>query len=405
MAIDSSIIPSKATANSLEDNITTEATPGGKIQVADRVQNQIADNSVGVVLATSTAGFTPTAAKADFFSDSNGKENSISTGDTDAYFNASGSDYEIGAAKTPWLHYLLNETSGTNVDNTGSSATDGTAAGVTSWVSGKLNNALQLNALGHITSGITSYPSATTFILAMWVKFTAHTVYQTLYYKRTSSDGVIINYNNSPSQLEFWLNATGSQLNHSWTPTDDVWYHLIFWYDKATGKQRIYIDGAQVAETNYSTDIGSNSQQALFGSSSTDGTDRFNGVLDDVRIYTTALSQQDIDFLYNSGNGTEDDIAYTSGRIVTVALPTLDGSNQNIRLHAYHSTIPTGTSITYDVDYTGDGTYEKTGLALDTWESLGGAQTFTNAKIRIVLDMGTGSSTPLLQGYCVMVDS
>lgn len=62
------------------DGITITEDATSKLTLTDSTQNQIADALVGVIYAESTAGFTPSQAKADFFSQAQGKESTIDTG-------------------------------------------------------------------------------------------------------------------------------------------------------------------------------------------------------------------------------------------------------------------------------------------------------------------------------------
>lgn len=95
----------------------------------------------------------------------------------------------------------------------------------------------------------------------------------------------------------------------------------------------------------------------------------------------------------------------TTQYIKTAALPLIDGSVAAVCLYPYRLALGTGNTITFDVDYTGNGSYEQTGMSPGAWVDLGGAQTFTNAKVRINLNKAAGDAAtkPSLAGYSFMV--
>lgn len=94
----------------------------------------------------------------------------------------------------------------------------------------------------------------------------------------------------------------------------------------------------------------------------------------------------------------------TKRDVLTTSLSSLDGLVEKIALYVYQDSLPTGTSLTFDVDYTGDGNYELTDQTNGAWITLATPETFASAKIRINLNRGTGLETdqPSLKGYCFM---
>jgi hypothetical protein len=90
-----------------------------------------------------------------------------------------------------------------------------------------------------------------------------------------------------------------------------------------------------------------------------------------------------------------------------VALTGLDGSYTKARLHPYNF-IQGATGLntcTFDIDYTGNGSFDITGLTVDDWMDLSGVQVFNGAVMKITLSKATGdyTDTPSLQGYAFLV--
>jgi serine/threonine protein kinase len=88
----------------------------------------------------------------------------------------------------------------------------------------------------------------------------------------------------------------------------DVWQHIALTYDKASGIAVIYINGAVAVQSN----LGSFTPQTgfpylLFGARTTFGSvsnprSVFSGGMDEIGIYNRALSAEEIQTIYNSGN-------------------------------------------------------------------------------------------------------
>ena len=77
------------------------------------------------------------------------------------------------------------------------------------------------------------------------------------------------------------------------------WYHAVMTYDKQNF--RLYVNGIQVDVLPLSITIAPNSYRLRIGRNSS-AAYYFNGLIDDVRIYNRALSQEEITLLYNSYN-------------------------------------------------------------------------------------------------------
>jgi len=79
-----------------------------------------------------------------------------------------------------------------------------------------------------------------------------------------------------------------------------TWQHLVFVHDGT--KDIIYMDGVQVAEKNVSGTMSSTIRPLGIGYNAVDGGNFFNGALDDLQVYNTALSAAQIATLYTTQN-------------------------------------------------------------------------------------------------------
>ncbi|TAL48239.1 LamG domain-containing protein, partial [archaeon] len=82
----------------------------------------------------------------------------------------------------------------------------------------------------------------------------------------------------------------------------NTWYHVVTTFSNATGLLKIYINGIEDVSTTVSGKITTNTNPLIIGAFRGLPTDlqKFNGIIDDVRIYNRALSADEIKRLYQS---------------------------------------------------------------------------------------------------------
>lgn len=120
----------------------------------------------------------------------------------------------------------------------------------------------------------------------------------------------------SDSELSFHVGTLGgiASVVSGSVITDNVWHHVVGTYDPSEGLLKFFINGAKVGTTIHN--LGSNSAivydrtsngDLIFGSGRiATGSERFNGLMDDIRIYNRALSEDEVATLYNtSENGVK----------------------------------------------------------------------------------------------------
>jgi len=166
--------------------------------------------------------------------------------------------------------------------------------------------------------------------ISAWVKTTATNSYifgpQTYQFSRLSAlvDG------NGKLQAQVGFNTIVT-LNSATSINDNNWHHICFTFDGNNGDKAIYVDGVLEGDSSVVSDNNTTAFNMLLGRRQTN---YFNGSIDQVRIYNTALSSGDVTNLYNESN------VPTSG---LVAHYKLDG-NATDETGSYDGT---ETSITY----------------------------------------------------------
>ena len=112
----------------------------------------------------------------------------------------------------------------------------------------------------------------------------------------------------SGGQIQFTLysGSAASQYTRATDTISDInWHHLVFTFDDTTHTSKIYVDGSEVsAYTNLitSNDLSATTHPMAIGFSG-QSPEYSNGTSDEIALFDTTLSQQDITDLYNSGNG------------------------------------------------------------------------------------------------------
>ena len=182
-------------------------------------------------------------------------------------------------------------------DNWGSN--NGTDTSV-SYVAGKIGNAGSYN--GTTSKTVIGNPAnlqLSTGTISCWIKASAsggsyRSIFgKTLAYNMFLLDGVLIVYNWS-SYGTTGNKSTGINLN------DNLWHHIAFVFESGTALNYLYIDG--VLKLTFSWAVLNQSDNFCIGSSNS--IQNINALIDEGTVYSTKLTQNEIDLIYNSGNGT-----------------------------------------------------------------------------------------------------
>jgi hypothetical protein len=198
-------------------------------------------------------------------------------------------------------YYKLDETSGTTmIDETGGA--NGTITTMTVNQTGLINQSY-LNDTGYVDlapSWITNTNQA--FSVNFWVKIVTNSTFQRIVDYGPGNDFLFQKTNGN--QIRFTNGTT--DINTTATLTDTVSWHMLT-LTGDTSVYDIYIDGVNQAlsgtDTVTSNAIDTGTYQMVFGNQVQFMLEPFKGYLDEFGLWTKALSQTEIDDLYNSGTG------------------------------------------------------------------------------------------------------
>jgi hypothetical protein len=192
--------------------------------------------------------------------------------------------------------------SGTITDTWGSN--DGTINGATTGATGigHTGEAFSFDGSDDYVSppniGLTEGPP---FTISVWVKAESTGNHRVIYsedYTGDVSNNVAL-MKDSSDKWRFWVrNQSGTAANiYSSTFSTGKWYHLVA---VNNGTMRLYVNGVEEGHT--SDPGGTHTKDASgIGYRPNSNDLYFNGKIDEVRIYNTALTQQQIWKLYNIG--------------------------------------------------------------------------------------------------------
>ena len=196
--------------------------------------------------------------------------------------------------------WAFDETAGTTAYDSSGNGNDGTLQGDPEWVLGRIDGALQFNGTNAYVQAPHIPFDNRSFTIAMWVNPVLYTDQQIVFSQRQTSA--------TDTDMHFRLGGPGGSApvpgavrmgfysNDLDTAggliQDNDWYHITFWYDFASQDRRIYIDGVQEAQGTATAYLGTSGNTVV--GSWAGSTQWFLGMIDDVRIYSRALSADEI---------------------------------------------------------------------------------------------------------------
>ncbi len=251
-------------------------------------------------LDSSTATVTVSTTPAD--SDSDGFSDTLETAlGTNPNSSASQPAAIYSGLKSWWR---LNEGSGTTASDSSGYARTGTVSGA-AWATGKEGNALQFDGVNDgVVAGTAAALSGTgDFTLGAWVKVNAASPLGTVIQQREpGGSGYIGEYSlnvNADGTVSFFIYGSGGyQVNLTTTTTvnNGQWHYLTALRSGTTGS--VYIDGVQAA-TATGTVQSLNTLAVAIGYDYRDSNKYFTGLIDDLRIYSRALSGSEVMSIYD----------------------------------------------------------------------------------------------------------
>jgi hypothetical protein len=160
----------------------------------------------------------------------------------------------------------------------------------------------------YIDCGNSIFRSDETFTVSLFFNrnsnlsdYTNHSVHNMLLAKASSSYNDNFELGTYGNNIELYLDTTGSNTTRTFTTEilNNKFYHLSVTFDN--GLAKIYLNGEFLSSSDWGGILDSSAHSSVFaiGESQHAGAP-FNGLIDDVRIYNRALSETEIQSLYDS---------------------------------------------------------------------------------------------------------
>jgi len=239
----------------------------------------------------------------------------VSNGSFSYFINTSGTNFNTGSMTTTLsgvpTHVVWNMNgNGSGVNGVSENVFNLSGFNI-SFVTGKLNQGVEFNGSGNsymVHGGFVSNSSAQQSFTA-WVypyDFGTRNVlfsYSGTMYLNLETTGQVRLFMNSVAGREFI--TPGSIPLNQWSHITAVIGNRTFNASKQPTDAALYINGSLQAVTTAVTGSTSTTSSNLYLGALQSGVLPFSGIMDDVRFYNFNLTQPEIDFIYNSGSGTE----------------------------------------------------------------------------------------------------
>lgn len=292
-----------------------------------KAQDNMMLNAFRIAINGSLTRFNMIDGILDEYEDENSIDNPNSTNEdydstNDLYTPGAGA----GIAVSPFAHYKCNDNAAnTTVTDDGTGANNGTGNVNTSnySVSGQINNAFEFNGTSeyvNIDALEVDIDSDTSGSFSFWFKSGALDTTRCMCSLGDADAGTYIRIGvRSDDKVEVIFPSSGvnqwRMLSAPSSLTTNTWYYLVITQDGTSPK--MYLNSVDVTDITITTDITfwfaditAELDSARIGCQISSGGNQlfFDGQIDDFRYYQNkALNQTEIDAIYNSGTGTEED--------------------------------------------------------------------------------------------------
>jgi len=207
------------------------------------------------------------------------------------------------------VSYWNMDVDGSITDLVGSN--NGTIQGATYTSSGKINGGYSFDGGDDILFGESAFDIAAgnSFSISLWFKATDYDDNRRIFNKRSGTETgnpgyeAYINVNGQVT-VSLDTGATNAPLSGSIQVDDGAWHHLVVSYDGSAGRAISYVDtvvGVDNSDASYGDGMNSQNQLAVGQPFSTES--RFTGSIDEIGFWSRALTSDEVEALYNSGNG------------------------------------------------------------------------------------------------------
>ena len=201
--------------------------------------------------------------------------------------------------------YKFDENSGTSASDSTGNGNSGTLNGGATWAPGKIGNAVRLDGQdGYVSLATGILDNVGEFTIATWVKLAATHIWSRIFdFGSGTGSNMFLTPGSSSNTLRFAITTSGAggeeQINSGVRLAMGTWQHVVVTRSGNVGI--LYVDGVEVARNSKMTikppDMESTTNNYI-GKSQYDDP-YLEGLVDDFRIYSRALSASEISSFYS----------------------------------------------------------------------------------------------------------
>ena len=200
------------------------------------------------------------------------------------------------------------------------------------------------------SAGVNGLDLANTFTLEAWTKKSGSNTAMTIFAKGASAYLLRLN---SSNKIELDAEDGAIAATSTGTITDSKWHHIVATKNgTALGSSKLYLDGADVTSAVGAVTMNDVQSSPLFigSKSTTPFGNMWDGFLDELAVYPTALSSARVLAHYNAGVATYSDKATLTANDKAIARTTGNGGTPNLLRPIL---LDSGTKLSVTVDGTG----------------------------------------------------
>lgn len=150
----------------------------------------------------------------------------------------------------------------------------------------------------------------TNVTLEAWINFSSSPTGTRMIFNKPLGNGILDSYqifyeDGKLQGLISDVNSLGPRLQFALAPVFGTWYHVAYTFDDPSNVQVLYLNGVAVASGTVTKSIDYDTRPVLIGADTENGVEGsfpFPGLVDEASIYSRALSQSEIQALYDAGS-------------------------------------------------------------------------------------------------------
>jgi len=233
--------------------------------------------------------------------------------------NADSKPQDSGNNTNLLAYWKLDESTSSSALDASGNGHEGTVNGAASWVAGMHSGALSVDGATDISISIDSRLQPESLTLSAWIKVTPGLNDWGWIAGEGDNYGLFVDRRYEQNSLIFYYYNGTTWVNISAPLTslrDSQWHHVAASFDRASGMSKLYVDAQRVSRGRARGSSIVYSRGEGFRIGSMDGSRHFKGIIDDVRLYSKALSSAaiatlSIDGSTGGGNGEKVDQTIT----------------------------------------------------------------------------------------------